>query len=93
MVWQNAFTVTTRMGSAKGRSKPMGLAAWVAIGFASGFAFGACCHRVDACGEQGKCFYYPQVDPLDENPIFELTPLIRYRTAPGYRPGPTHRRR
>jgi len=33
MVWHNAFTVTTRMGSAKGRSKPMGLAAWVAIGF------------------------------------------------------------
>jgi len=33
MVWHNAFAVTTRMGSAKGRSKPMGLAAWVAIGF------------------------------------------------------------
>ena len=41
MVWHNAFAVTTRMGSAKGRSKPMGLAAWVAIGFASGFAIGA----------------------------------------------------
>jgi len=68
MVWQNAFAVTTRMGSAKGRSKPMGLAAWVAIGFASGFAFGAFCHRVDACGEQGKCFYYPQAGPLRRKP-------------------------
>ena len=46
MVWHNAFAVTTRMGSAKGRSKPMGLAAWVAIGFASGFAFGVAANRL-----------------------------------------------